>query len=144
MQDDFDEDWLDADEDAAYAARQRRLAAAYSRDYQRWIETLSPVQASQLASAVATLSGRGGNGLLERVRQSTGLDDIDVTTSEEGETELAVGKYLSDNIYTDVTVGSEGTAATELNLGLCRSVTVTGRTSNSGESGSCAFLERDH
>ena len=42
MQDDFDEDWLDADEDAAYAARQRRLDAAYSRDYQRWIETLSP------------------------------------------------------------------------------------------------------
>lgn len=45
MRDDFHDDdpfAADPDEDAAYAARQRRLDASYSREYQNWVASLTP------------------------------------------------------------------------------------------------------
>jgi hypothetical protein len=45
MRDDFHDDdpfATDPDEDAAYAARQRRLDASYSREYQNWVDSLTP------------------------------------------------------------------------------------------------------
>ena len=38
----------------------------------RGLETLSPIQAAQLALAVRTLAGRGGEGLVGNIRQRTG------------------------------------------------------------------------
>jgi translocation and assembly module TamB len=88
----------------------------------RNLESISPFQAVQLASAISTLAGRGG-GALDRLRSNIGLDDFDVTTDEEGATAVRAGKYLSENIYTDVTVTSEGDTEINLNLDLTREIT---------------------
>ena len=42
----------------------------------RGIDTISALQAAQLANAVGVLAGSSGEGLIERLRQSFGLDDL--------------------------------------------------------------------
>ncbi|MEO1153986.1 MAG: translocation/assembly module TamB domain-containing protein, partial [Pseudomonadota bacterium] len=110
----------------------------------RGIDTLSPLQAAQLASAVATLAGQGGEGIVSRLRRNFGLDDLDVTTDDDGNVAVRAGAYLSDNVYTDVTVGGEGTAEVNLNLDLTPSITVKGGVDSEGETGLGVFFERDY
>ncbi|HMQ28799.1 MAG TPA: translocation/assembly module TamB domain-containing protein, partial [Acidimicrobiales bacterium] len=74
----------------------------------RDLTQLSALQAAQLASAVAELSGRGGSGVMNRLRENFGLDDLDVTTGEDGNAAVRAGRYLSENVYTEATVGSDG------------------------------------
>ncbi len=81
----------------------------------RGINEISPFQAAQLASSIATLTGRGGEGILGSLRRSFGLDDLDVSTSESGEAAVTLGTYLTDNIYTDVVV-SDGRPATSIGI----------------------------
>ncbi|KAF0677273.1 translocation/assembly module TamB domain-containing protein [Profundibacterium mesophilum] len=110
----------------------------------RSIESISALQAAQLASAVATLAGRGGDGVIGKLRQNFGLDDLDVTTDEEGNVGLRAGKYISENVYSDVAVGSEGDAEINLNLDLTPSLTVKGGASSSGETSLGIFFEKDY
>ena len=110
----------------------------------RALTSISPLQAAQLASAVATLAGRGGDGLIANLRKSTGLDDLDITTDDEGNAVLRAGKYLSENVYTDVTVGASGQAEINLNLDLTPNLTVKGSAGNSGETSLGIFFEKDY
>lgn len=110
----------------------------------RGVTTLSPLQAAQLASAVATLTGKGDGGIVAKLRQNFGLDDLDVSSTSEGETALKAGKYLSENIYTDVTVNSDGTSEINLNLDLSPQVTVKGGLGNDGDSSLGVFYEHDY
>ncbi len=110
----------------------------------RGLDSISPLQAAQMASAVSTLTGRSDNDLVGRLRGAVGLADLDVTQTEEGDTEVSAGAYLSDDIYTEVTADSAGKQQINLNLDLSRSVTVRGSTSNEGDAGIGVFFERDY
>ncbi len=110
----------------------------------RGLDQISPFQALKLASAVATLSGKGGAGTIGRLRDGFGLDDLDVTTDAEGEVAVRAGTYISDNIYTDVTVGADGTSEVNLNLTLTPNITARGRVSTEGETGIGIFFEKDY
>ena len=109
----------------------------------RGLQTLTPFQAARLASAVATLSGRGG-GFLGDLREGTGLDDLDFTTSEDGTAAVRAGRYLTENIYTDVTVDADGNAEIELNLDITDNLRARGSISANGETGIGIFYERDY
>ena len=108
----------------------------------RDLSSISPFQAIQLAAAVSTLAG-GGSGVLADFRQGLGLDDFDVTTDEDGNAAVRAGAYISDNVYTDVTVGSENTEI-NLNLDLTDDIRITGSTSTDGNTGIGVFFERDY
>ncbi|CUH39551.1 hypothetical protein JSE7799_02278 [Jannaschia seosinensis] len=110
----------------------------------RDLSQLSPVQALQLANSIATLAGRGQAGLLNDLRSSTGLDDLDVTTDAEGNVGLRAGKYLSDNVYTDVQVDQDGAASISLNLDVTPNLTVRGATGAAGDTSLGVFFERDY
>lgn len=110
----------------------------------RGLTNLSPLQAAQLASAIATLAGRGGQGIVERLREGFGLDDFDITTDEEGDAAVRAGKYLSDNLYTDVVVGAEGKSEINLNLDVSPSVTLRGSLGSDGQTGVGVYFERDY
>ncbi|RAP42456.1 hypothetical protein BYZ73_04500 [Rhodovulum viride] len=110
----------------------------------RGLDTLSPLQAAELASAVATLMGRGGQGILGTLRSATGLDDLDVNSTEEGGTELSAGKYLSDNVYSQVIVNPDGESEINLNLDVSPYVTVKGHVGAEGDTGIGIFYERDY
>ncbi|SPH22224.1 hypothetical protein ASD8599_02970 [Ascidiaceihabitans donghaensis] len=105
---------------------------------------LSAFQALQLAQAVGTLAGKGGEGLISKFRRGFGLDDLDVTTNAQGETGLRLGKYISDNIYTDVTIGNTNTAGVSVNIDLSKSVTARGQIKSNGDSSVGVFFEKDY
>jgi translocation and assembly module TamB len=110
----------------------------------RRLETLSAFQAVQLANAVATLAGRGGDGLVNRLRQGIGLDDLDVQTNANGEAQLTAGKYLSENIYSEVVVDQTGKSQINLNLDLSDSLTIKGGVGAAGNTGIGLFFKKDY
>ena len=110
----------------------------------RGLTSLSPLQAAQLASAVAQLAGTGGEGIVGRLRSSFGLDDLDVTAAEDGSAAVRAGKYLSEKVYSDVTVGAEGKTEINLNLDIRPGVTARGTLGSDGSSGIGIYYERDY
>ncbi|MCE6961066.1 translocation/assembly module TamB domain-containing protein [Cereibacter sphaeroides] len=110
----------------------------------RGLDTISPLQAAQLASAVATLAGRGGEGVIGRLRQGFGLDDLDVSTSEDGSASLKAGKYISENVYTEVEVDQQGESEINLNLDVTPSITLRGSADNTGDTSIGVFFEGDY
>ncbi len=110
----------------------------------RALDTISPLQAAQLANAVAVLAGRGGEGLVNRLRRGFGLDDLDVATAEDGSTALTAGKYIAENVYTEVEIEQGGKTSVNLNLDLRKGVTVKAGVDGDGETGIGIFIERDY
>ncbi|MFN4100580.1 MAG: translocation/assembly module TamB domain-containing protein, partial [Pararhodobacter sp.] len=110
----------------------------------RSLTSLSPFQAAQLALSVATLTGRADNSIISRTRQALGLDDLDFTVSDAGETQLRAGRRIGERVYTDVAVDSAGRSEVTINLDLTPSVTLRGRADSQGNSGFGVFFERDY
>ncbi|MBF9059181.1 hypothetical protein HKCCSP123_08295 [Rhodobacterales bacterium HKCCSP123] len=111
----------------------------------RSVSSLSPVQLLQMADAAASLAGGGSEGgLFANLRENLGLDDLDIQTDAEGNAALRAGRYLSDNIYTDVTVGGDGNADISLNIDLTPNITARGSFSSDGSSSLGVFFERDY
>lgn len=108
------------------------------------LQNLSALQALQLANAVATLAGRGGDGIVSRVRRGVGLDDLDVQTGEDGSTQVSAGKYLSENLYSEVTVDQTGKSEISLNFDLSDTITIKGRVGTDGDTGLGLFYEKDY
>jgi translocation and assembly module TamB len=108
------------------------------------LSTISPLQAVRLAAAVRTLAGKGGDGISGKLRRGLALDDLDVTTTETGATQARAGKYISENIYSEVTADTEGNSQINLNLNINRSVTARGRLTSDGETGIGVFIEKDY
>lgn len=102
----------------------------------RSVGELSAVQALQLASSVASLRG-GGGGLnpLGKLRQATGFDRFRVLGSDRDAgrgTSLAVGEYLGDDIYVEVTTDVRGYTATQLEFALSKALSVITQVGGSG------------
>lgn len=110
----------------------------------RDITEISAFQALRIAAAVNTLVGSSGTGIVDKLRMSFGVDDLDVDTAADGTTELRVGKYLTENIYTDVTVGADGGSSINLNLQVTPNITARGSAGSDGNTGLGIFFERDY
>ena len=108
----------------------------------RDLMSITPLQAVQLAAAVGTLAGTGGGGIIGEIRSGLGVDDLDVVTDDQGGTALRLGSYLTENIYTNVTLGEE--TEVTINLDLSRDVTVTGMVTGEGETSVGIYFERDY
>mmetsp|Transcript_23027 Transcript_23027/g.39021 ORF Transcript_23027/g.39021 Transcript_23027/m.39021 type:complete len:1245 (-) Transcript_23027:441-4175(-) len=110
----------------------------------RDITQLSAFQALQLANAVAQLAGRGGEGIVSRLRGSFALDDLDVSTDDTGNTSVRAGKYISDNVYTDVTVGGATGPEVSLNIDLTPNITARGSLAADSNTSIGIFIEKDY
>jgi translocation and assembly module TamB len=95
---------------------------------------LSPAQGLELAQAVATLSSGGGPGILDRLRNFTGLDRLsigqDATAGQQGGggvasgTTLSGGKYVSPGVYVGVAQGLGGSTQAQVKVNVTSHVTV--------------------
>ena len=110
----------------------------------RNIASISPLQAVQLASAVSTLAGRGDGGLIAGIRDGLDLDDLDFTTDEAGNAAVRAGKYITNNVYTDITIGGDATSEINLNLDITDDLSGRGGFGADGETSIGIFFERDY
>jgi translocation and assembly module TamB len=111
----------------------------------RAVSALSPVQVLQLADAATGLAGGSSQGgLLANLREGLGLDDLDLQTDSQGNAALRAGRYLSENVYTDVTIGGDGGADISLNIDLTPDITARGSFSAVGDTSLGVFFERDY
>lgn len=77
----------------------------------RSVTEMTPAQGFELAQAAATLAGKGGPGILDRVRAATGLDRLDISSKEPSAsggpsgTTVTAGEYVSDRVFVGVEQG---------------------------------------
>lgn len=110
----------------------------------RDVSSLSAFQVARLISSLATLSS-GKPGLLDNTRMLFGFDDLDIRTdAATGETELAIGQYISENIYSEVELGARGDAQINLNLDLTDTTRLRGSVNSEGGTGIGVFWEKDY
>ena len=69
---------------------------------------LSGLEAARLAAALASLSGGGGFDLMGGIEGLTGLDNVDVSQNADGQFQVATGRYLTDDIYMELSSGGTG------------------------------------
>lgn len=76
--------------------------------------SLSPLEALQLAQAAASLAGvETGPGILDKLRQATGLDRLSVDTGQSDSSgkssgpSLSAGRYVSEGVYVGVKQGAQ-------------------------------------
>ena len=80
--------------------------------------SLSPLQALQLATAVAQLSGADtGGGGFEKMRKALGVDSLDLAAGGAGGPTVGASTYLTDNINVGVRAGAKPADAA-VNVGL--------------------------
>ena len=106
-------------------------------------EDLSPLKIAQLGAQLATLGGAGG-GLVSSVQEGLGVDSFDVGTDDDGNAQVGVGGYISENIYSDVSVNAKGETEVNLNLDITDSLTAKGSVDSEGETGLGLFFEKDY
>ena len=112
--------------------------------FNRSSENLSAFQLAQLAAAAAELAGGGGGGVLEQLRTSTGLDDLDIITQDNGSTAVRAGRYVSSNVYVDVQTASDGSTRAEVQVQLREGVQARGSVASDGNTTLGLFYERDY
>ena len=114
--------------------------------FDRSLSKLSPLQIAQLASAIATLTGTGGGaGVLDRLRSSLGVDDLDITTDETGAASVGVGKYLGENIYLGVKQGAaSGSSRVTIDLDITKSLKARGEVGADGKSKAGIYFEKEY
>ena len=100
-------------------------------------QSLSPAQSLQLASAVATYSGKGGAvGILDATRRALGVDAINFAESKEDpeKTRVSVGKYVTEGVYIELERGTEedSRTATTVEVEVLPDVRLEGGTTEQG------------
>ena len=80
----------------------------------RGVADLSAFEAAQLASSLATLSGRASLDLVDAARAAAGLDRFAVRQDEAGGFLVAGGVYLTRDVYVEVARTGLGEAQTRL------------------------------
>ncbi len=108
----------------------------------RDLSSISALQAAQLAAALAQLSGQGPRG--PRLGENSGLDDLGLTFDESGTPGLRAGKYINENVYTEIGVDSKGKSTISLNLDVTDSLTIKGKVGSDDDTGIGLFFQRDY
>lgn len=90
------------------------------------VGSLSALQAVQLAASLNALRGSGG-GLnpLGKLRSATGFDRLRLLGADDTEgrgTAVAVGKYITNDIFLEIVTDARGFTATQLEVALSRSL----------------------
>jgi translocation and assembly module TamB len=93
---------------------------------------LSPFEAAQLASAVASLAGGGGFDVIGNLRELAGLDRLSFS-GEASSLTVAGGRYITDDIYLEVIGGAERGAAVNVEWQVRRNLAITSKFGGEGD-----------
>ncbi len=93
---------------------------------------LSPIEAAQLASAVASLAGGGGFDVVGNLREFAGLDRLVFGGDQASGLTVAGGKYVSDRVYLELIGGGRDGEAVEVQWRIKKSLSLISRLSGQG------------
>ena len=95
---------------------------------------LSPVEAAQLASSIARLSGRSvGFDPASELQAVLGVDRLSIGSNDAGKAELGVGQYLADDVYLQLNAAGADGSSVEVEWEPVDQVSVTSETTATGE-----------
>jgi translocation and assembly module TamB len=94
---------------------------------------LSPIEAAQLASAVAALAGGGGFDVLGNLREFAGLDRLVFGGDQASGLTVAGGKYVSENVYLELIGGGREGGAVQIEWRVRKQVSVVSRLGGQGD-----------
>jgi len=112
--------------------------------FKQGLTQLSPLQLARLAGAASELAGGSGSSLLDSLRASTGLDDLDVITDAQGNTAVTAGRYVTDNVYLGVQAGANGQSKATVNLDITPDLKANAASGSDGDSSVGVLYERDY
>ena len=106
------------------------------------------MQIAQLADAVSQLAGGRSGSLFEGLRNQLGVDNLDISTGANGQTNVSVGRYLNDRTYFELQQSSGGRtgngAKAVINLDVGRGVKLRGAAGGDGEGEAGIIYEREY
>jgi translocation and assembly module TamB len=106
---------------------------------------LSPVEAAQLASALASLAGGGGFDVIGGLRGLTGLDRLAFAGGgEAGGLTVAGGKYLTDDVYLEIIGGGREGPAAQVEWRVRRNLAIVSRIAGQGGARLSVRWRRDY
>lgn len=96
---------------------------------------LSPLEAAQLASAIAALAGGGGFDVIGNLKNFTGLDRLVFAGGGAGtEMTVAGGKYLTDDVYLEIIGGGREGPAAQVEWRVRRNLSIISKLAGEGNS----------
>lgn len=99
---------------------------------------LTPMQAVQLAASLNSLrGGKGGLNPLGVLQSASGIDRLRLLGADEESgrgTSLAVGQYISNDIYVEIVTDARGYTATQLEIALSKALSVLSQVGSFGSS----------
>lgn len=112
------------------------------------IGELNAIQAVQLASSLNALRG-GGGGLnpLGVLQSGTGIDRLRILGADEKTgrgTSVAVGQYITNDVYVEIVTDARGYTATQIEISLTRALSVLSQMSTFGTSNVNVRYRKDY
>jgi translocation and assembly module TamB len=100
----------------------------------RTASQLSPLEAAQLASALSSLAGGGGFDVIGNLRTFAGLDRLAVGGGDatSGAVSISGGKYLTDNVYLELTGGGRDGGAAQVEWRVKKNLSIVSRVGGEG------------
>ena len=93
---------------------------------------LTPIEAAQLASALAALAGGGGFDVIGNIRNLARLDRLSFAESATGVT-VAGGKYVTDDVYLEIIGGGREGPAAQVEWRIRRALSLVSRIGGQGD-----------
>lgn len=105
---------------------------------------LSPAQGAQLVSALASLQGGGGFDLIGNLRQFAGLDRLALGGSQASGTTVSGGKYLTDNVYLELTGGGRTGPSAQVEWRVKRDLSLVSSVGTQGDARLSVRFRKDY
>jgi len=101
----------------------------------RTASQLSPIEAAQLASALSSLAGGGGFDVIGNLRTFAGLDRLALAGGDaaSGAVSISGGKYLTDNVYLELTGGGRDGGAAQVEWRVKKTLSIVSRIGGQGD-----------
>lgn len=112
--------------------------------FRQSMSKLSPLQIAQLADAVRQLAGGRSTSLFDKLRSNLGVDDLDLTTDDQGQTKVSAGKYINDRTYLQLEQGGSGGGKAVINLDVGKGVKLRGEAGSDGSGAAGIFYEKEY
>ncbi|WP_309606496.1 translocation/assembly module TamB domain-containing protein [Phenylobacterium sp.] len=110
----------------------------------RTASQLAPLEAAQLASALAALAGGGGFDVIGNLRTFAGLDRLALGGGNASGVTVSGGKYLTDNVYLELTGGGRDGGAAQVEWRVKKNLSIISRLGGQGAGRLAIRWRRDY